>query len=121
MAGLLGLEAMFAELDSVESRMKGPAAEETVKTVAEKAVQRMQDTAPVLTGELRDSIHAEPGSMPNGVAEDIVSDSDHAVYVEFGTSNMSAQPFWRPALHEAEAEFAGVAKETYQKHIPELH
>lgn len=50
--------------------------------------------APVKTGEFRDSIHV----VRDGDTVDVVSDSDHAAFVEFGTSDTPAQPTITPAF-----------------------
>jgi HK97 gp10 family phage protein len=52
--------------------------------------------AAVLSGEMRDSVHIE--------GSEVVTDSDHAVFNEFGTSVMAAQPFMRPAADENEGK-----------------
>lgn len=65
---------------------------------------RAQENAPVLTGDLRDSIHlVRVGPM----SIKVVADSDHADYVENGTSKMAPEPYMAPAF---DAEEPGVAK-----------
>jgi HK97 gp10 family phage protein len=49
------------------------------------------------TGELRDSWAVAFTGPTDG---EVFSDSDHAVYNEFGTVNMTAQPMLRPAIDE---------------------
>src|SRR5690349_19222639 len=58
--------------------------------IAQKVAETAQGLAPVDTGELKGSIHEKDG--------DIVADAPHAIHVEFGTVNMDAQPFLRPAV-----------------------
>jgi HK97 gp10 family phage protein len=57
--------------------------------------------APVLTGELRDSIH----SVIDGLSGEVVATADHAEYVEDGTSVMAPQPYMGPALQRNERGF----------------
>lgn len=57
--------------------------------------------APVLTGELRDSIHA----VIHGLSGEVVATADHAEYVEDGTSVMAPQPYMGPALQRNERPF----------------
>ena len=52
--------------------------------------------APVDTGELRDSIFSE---VQTGVAI-VGASAEHAAAVELGTSQMSPQPYLRPALNK---------------------
>lgn len=65
------------------------------------AIERdAQRLAPVDTGELRRSIHAEE---PHGRTVRVVAGADHASYVELGTRHMSAQPYLKPALYRERA------------------
>lgn len=57
--------------------------------------------APRETGRLAESINSHPAPGPTGGAGvDVVADVEYALFVEFGTSKMAAQPFLRPALDE---------------------
>lgn len=49
-------------------------------------------------GRLRDSIHAEQ--------DRVVADAPYAAYVEYGTVNMDAEPFLRPAADTVERAHA---------------
>ncbi len=64
--------------------------EEEVEASAEEAAQTMRDGAPVLSGELRDSIEADGGSIFIG--------ADHWRHVNYGTSDTKAQPFVEPGI-----------------------
>lgn len=66
-----------------------------VQRAAGKIADLAQQLAPVDTGELRDSIHVEEDPQPGFYR--IVASAPHAVYVEFGTHKMQAQPFLTPA------------------------
>ena len=55
------------------------------------------DLCPVDTGELISSID---GST-DGEGVEVCADADYAQYVEYGTSKMEAQPYFRPALAAA--------------------
>lgn len=57
--------------------------------------------APVVSGEFRDSIHVERDA--DGAR--LVSDSDHSAFVEFGTSDSSAQPTITPAFMAGMSHF----------------
>lgn len=56
-----------------------------------------RELVPVDTSELLDSIHVET----HGLVGEVVAGTDHAEYVEDGTSDMAPQPFMRPALSRA--------------------
>lgn len=49
---------------------------------ADRVVEAAKDTAPVDTGEYRDSIHVEDGPDASVL---VVSHTDHSIYVEHGT------------------------------------
>jgi HK97 gp10 family phage protein len=60
---------------------------------------------PVDTGRLRSSIQASRGRDTTGVFADIGTNVEYAVFVEFGTRYMAAQPYLRPALAVAAAQW----------------
>lgn len=55
----------------------------------------------VRTGRLRASITWRVGEDDESVFADVGSNVEYAVYVEMGTSRMTARPFLRPALPAA--------------------
>lgn len=79
--------------------------------VAEELVKKARSKAPVVTGQLRDSItiirvfsNLEVGPTVN-----------YAPYVEFGTSKMEAQPFLQPATEEIRATLIAKSSARIQK------
>jgi HK97 gp10 family phage protein len=66
--------------------------------------------AAVDTGRLRSSIQATKGSDGNGPFVDIGTNVEYAIYVEFGTRYMVAQPYLRPALAMAAARWSSIAR-----------
>jgi HK97 gp10 family phage protein len=83
LAGTLQLAAATIDLESAAS----------VTLAAQATEAQAKALVPVRTGDLRDSIHIE-GS---GLEQEVIADSDHAVYQEFGTSRHGPQPFMYPA------------------------
>lgn len=82
-----------------------------LQLLADKTVAAMQAAAPVsdlpqdVPDELRDGISAgplEPG--PSGASVTISSTAPYSSFVEFGTSKMPPEPFFRPALLQAKIE-----------------
>ena len=55
------------------------------------------DLCPVDTGELISSIDG----FTDGEGVEVYADADYAQYVEYGTSKMEAQPYFRPAIAAA--------------------
>lgn len=59
-----------------------------VRSEAEKAASRARASAPVDTGEYRDSIHVESDTTDRAV-ERVVADAPHALVVEAKTGNLA--------------------------------
>jgi len=91
-ATVLGVSQLLARFARTETLGK-------VATVAGQAAtaREVQDSAqakvPVDTGALQASIQALP--------DRVIVGATYAPFVEFGTSNMAAQPYLRPAADEA--------------------
>jgi HK97 gp10 family phage protein len=81
-----------------------------LRDLADDVADVMRDLAPVDTGDMRSTIRVldvtannariGAGGIPGAVTGNLV---DYVVYVERGTSKMSAQPFMRPALYRYRA------------------
>lgn len=76
-----------------------PAAEVGVTATADETLALAQSLAPVLTGELVASGHVE---RTGALTAEVVFDSDHAGFVEYGTSVMAPEPYAGPAADAAE-------------------
>ena len=71
------------------------------RETAGRIVDRAQALVPVESGELRDSIQIQSEGVDRGRPYiDVGSKEPYAVYVEYGTSRQSAEPFMRPAIAE---------------------
>jgi len=66
-------------------------------TLGPQLLSTMQSKTPVDTGALRDSETMSVGDKQLT----LTADTDHCVYVEFGTRYMSAQPYMRPTIEGA--------------------
>lgn len=69
------------------------------------AAEESRRLAPVDTGELRDSITYQVRRTATSFAIVVLAGADHALYVELGTSHMSAQPYLRPVLDRIVAQY----------------
>lgn len=81
------------------------------QTVAQTALLIETDAklyAPVDTGRLRSSIHAE--IAPNGLSAVVNAGTSYAVFVELGTRYQRAQPFMFPAYEKNRAAFVANLK-----------
>lgn len=76
-----------------------------LERIGKRMVELAKEIVPVRTGNLRDSIDMKI----SGDTVIVGSDVNYSIYVELGTSKMSAQPYLIPslfqAIHELEREF----------------
>ena len=94
-ATLRGEAAVRAKLAVITAKMT--AAEPLAENTAAAAVARaMAAYAPIATGELRTSVGVSGSSA--------VAAAPHAIFVQAGTSRMSAQPFATEAARAAQTE-----------------
>lgn len=81
------------------------------QTVAETALLIESDAkqfAPVDTGRLRSSIHAD--IAPNGLSATVATNVSYAIFLEMGTRYQRAQPFMFPAFEKNRAAFVSNLK-----------
>jgi len=76
-----------------------------VNNAAESCVSLAQQLSPVDTGYMRDNIKqidVALYTLPGGpLRAEVESGADYSVFVEYGTVNMDAQPFFTPAFESA--------------------
>lgn len=87
------------------------AAERTGQWAAEQA----RDLAPVDTGELRASITYTVRRTAQSFAIVVYAGAAHALYVELGTVNMSAQPYLRPVLDQIGRQYQAFLTDEMRK------
>lgn len=88
-----------------------PKAATIVKRTAFAVEGRAKINAPVLTGALRNSLHAEPvNDLTWKVADGVL----YGVFQEFGTSRMAAHPFLTPAIESQRQAFLDAMKELFE-------
>lgn len=94
MAGLIGVRVTIedSKLQQVISRLP-LAADEAAEMTADVIAQNAQAIVPVRTGFLRSTIQKAGG----GSHWIVTATAAYAIFVEFGTRFMAAQPFLRPA------------------------
>ncbi len=96
------LDALAADLLKAAATVQREAPD-VVGFAAARTVAAARQAARVRTGELRNSITARPAL--GGLSAVVEATSDHAVFVEYGTSRMRPQPFMAPAADAAEDDF----------------
>ncbi len=81
-------------------RIRG-AARTAATNTADLVLFMSQVAVPIDTGELQRSGNVTVEEAEDSVTAFVNYDADHAVYPEFGTVNMAAQPYLRPAVDSA--------------------
>ena len=82
-----------------------------LEVVGGTAERHIKEVTPVDTGRLRNSITHAPVSDNT---EMVGTGVEYAVYVEFGTRKMSAQPYLRPGVENHVDEYENIIK----SHLP---
>ncbi len=75
-----------------------------LNSAAESMESLAKQLAPVDTGFMRDSIAQTETADGNRLRAVVESPADYSLYVEYGTVNMSAQPFFTPAFESAKRQ-----------------
>lgn len=77
-----------------------------VQRAANNVFLRSKSTVPVDTGTLKASAQVKPASGGGmSYTAEVSFNTNYALYVEFGTSKMAAQPYLVPAAHAALPQF----------------
>ena len=99
---VVGESEMREALESLEQHLRD-GAEQAVQDTVEEVAQLARDNAPVVSGDLRDSISGTVDGLLGTVAVEVF----YASWVEFGTSGgrNQASPFLVPAAQEGRANF----------------
>lgn len=112
--GLEDLEKKLRKMPEVVKAAGGRA----VKAETEEVRDDAKRGAPVLSGELRDSITAEYDAKKlQGRA---VATARHAGFVEHGTDDTAAQPFMEPAAERARRRFPERVRTEIKKDLGKL-
>jgi HK97 gp10 family phage protein len=87
-----------------------PKASAAVRKTAFDIEEGAKARSRVDTGAMRSSWQTEvQGSLEARISAGV----EYAIYNEYGTSRMSAQPMARPAAHQAEAPFLAAMKQVF--------
>lgn len=89
-----------AALNRLLNSPDGPVGKEILRRTT-KVDRRAKELCPVDTGRLRSSITNRVVRDSQGIAGIVGTNVSYALFVEFGTRYMAAQPFLRPALDAA--------------------
>lgn len=108
-----GTELLLRKLDKLSGSVDRNAIEPKVLKEAKVIADNARNKAPRgPTGNLKRSLHARMLKHKTGYAMAAIAAVDrkiapHAHFIEFGTSKMSARPFFRPAVDECSGKAKG--------------
>lgn len=89
-----------------------PAVRKSVQAGCELIQAAAKGYAPVKTGALRDSITVDVQQVAlTSVKGTVAAHVPYAVFVEYGTVHMKAQPFMRPAIDETKGAIEDLFRE----------
>jgi len=100
MATIDGMDGLLAKLQELASKATPAQLRAALMAGALPIQTAAVQKAPVLTGTLRRSIHTETSETSDGAIARIGTNVEYAIYQEFGTRRMRAQPYLRPAFDE---------------------
>lgn len=95
-----------SQLPRIQAQM-APKAALAVAKAAHDVEAHAKAVAPFDTGNLRSSIQARPAGF---LEAHVVAQAEYAIYVEFGTSRMGAQPYMTPAAEAVRPGFTAAIK-----------
>lgn len=109
-----GTGKLKAQLVEMAKRMEAAGRQAELEG-AQDVREDMQAFVPVDSGHLRDSIRIEDGAT--GLQVGPGDEVDYAMFVEYGTSEMSAQPYAGPAADRARMTFTDTVRDTVRRAI----
>jgi HK97 gp10 family phage protein len=98
---------------ALSERMRGNIARE-LNSGVDSGVSLAKQLAAVDTGEMRDKIQRTDEATPDSLRAAYEAGADHSAFVEFGTINMEAQPFFTPAFESARRQVNNGLKRVLQ-------
>lgn len=106
--------ALEAKLEAFESALD-QRLYEAMETLVLMVESSARQNAPVDSGRLRSSISSQVSRTAASVIEgEIGSNVEYAPYQEFGTSEMGAQPYLRPAFAAHQSDFRRLVEEAVE-------
>lgn len=97
----------------LSERMRRNIAEE-LNSGAKSCIEIAQQLAPVDTGFMRDHISQTEEASASNLRAVMESEADYSAFVEYGTINQNAQPFFTPAYESARRQVNNGLKRVLQ-------
>lgn len=111
---ITGMGKLRSQLTRLAADM-AKAGDRAEQEMAEETKRVMQELVPVDSGRLRDAIRIQEGAQ--GLEVGPGDEVTYSMYVEYGTSEMSAQPYAGPAADVARSRFRDTVAETVRRSI----
>ena len=108
-----GLDRLAAKLDELPPEMLRGAAS-AVAATTDAVADLMRESAPVDTGELRDSVEGQAA----GLHGEVRVTASHGVHVEYGTSRTPEQPFATPSAERGRRILPDEVKRHVRQELP---
>lgn len=108
------LEAYNRRMAAIPNAVRD-AVQPALDTSADELAARMKSLAPVDEGDLKDSIRKEQGT--HELSRNVLTDDYKARWVEFGTVNQPAQPFFWPAYRLLKKRLTNRIKRSVSKAV----
>jgi HK97 gp10 family phage protein len=103
-----GVDSLVDRIRMLRPRVRR-ATEAAVKDAGQALETGMKSLVPVDTGRLRDSIRHEVEGTTAKAGPGL--EVDYAIFVEFGTSRMAAQPYIRPTVQAVTLLFPALVRQ----------
>lgn len=110
-----GLDKLIKDFSKVTKSEVNNTLRTIVRVNGSEMQRQAKDYVPYDTGALQSSIGIT--MKDGGLTAEIAPTMHYAGYVEYGTRNMSAQPYMRPAYLEQEIDFRNDMEEVIKKLI----
>lgn len=105
------LQVISNDLSGLSTRLRKEASK-GVRDSAKEGTGIAKQFAPVDTGELQGEIHQEDGGE---LDSDVVSDTDHSLFQEFGTVKQPGTPYMTPMAEAMTPKFISRMSEVANK------
>jgi HK97 gp10 family phage protein len=107
-ARVTGVDELSGTLKALAAKASGKQLKTAVHAGGVVIETPAKAKAPVLTSNLRRSIHTEAEATgPNSAESRTGTNAEYGPHVEFGTSRQRAQPYLRPAYDENKSQALG--------------
>jgi len=117
-AEVKNINKLTAKLKQLDRRTRGAVLAEAVLDGAFINEREAKRLCPVDTGNLKNSIRSEVIEQHHHYAiAETGTNVEYAPHVEFGTEEMAAQPFLRPALDENESRIRRAIAQAVKRQI----